>query len=76
MTRYGEVVVPEEKDEVGYKGGTPMDAGSFYCPYVPLQTSGVLTEEEVLKREIAIIEKERAISKRAREKKLAEGHHG
>jgi len=22
---------------VGYKGGSPMDAGLFYCPYVPLQ---------------------------------------
>ena len=22
---------------VGYKGGSPMDAGIFYCPYVPLQ---------------------------------------
>jgi len=22
---------------VGYKGNTPMDAGLFYCPYVPLQ---------------------------------------
>ena len=23
---------------VGYKGGTEMDAGLFYCPYVPVQT--------------------------------------
>ena len=22
---------------VGYKGDSPMDAGVFYCPYVPLQ---------------------------------------
>ena len=22
---------------VGYKGASPMDAGIFYCPYVPLQ---------------------------------------
>jgi len=22
---------------VGYKGSSPMDAGIFYCPYVPLQ---------------------------------------
>ena len=22
---------------VGYKGGSPMDAGIFYCPYIPLQ---------------------------------------
>ena len=22
---------------VGYKGGSPYDAGVFYCPYVPLQ---------------------------------------
>ena len=22
---------------VGYKGGSPFDAGIFYCPYVPLQ---------------------------------------
>jgi hypothetical protein len=22
---------------VGYKGDSPMDAGIFYCPYVPLQ---------------------------------------
>ena len=22
---------------VGYKGGSPYDAGMFYCPYVPLE---------------------------------------
>ncbi len=64
------MMVPDDP-KVGYKGQTHVDAGAFYCPYVPLQFSGVLTEEERLKREIRIIEEERAISKRAREKKLA-----
>ncbi len=27
---------------VGYKGATPMDAGLYYCPYVPLQFSRVV----------------------------------
>jgi hypothetical protein len=33
-----------DKILVGYKGGNgEMDAGYFYCPYVPLQSSGVHT---------------------------------
>jgi hypothetical protein len=27
---------------IGYKGSTPMDAGVYYCPYVPLQFSRVV----------------------------------
>lgn len=27
---------------VGYKGSTELDAGYFYCPYLPLMRSGVL----------------------------------
>ena len=30
---------------VGYKGSSPMDAGIFYCPYVPLQMVRAVSEE-------------------------------
>ena len=30
---------------VGYKGDSPMDAGIFYCPYVPLQMVRAVSEE-------------------------------
>ena len=29
---------------VGYKGGSPYDAGIFYCPYVPLQKVSAVGE--------------------------------
>jgi len=29
---------------VGYKGGSEVDAATFYCPYVPLTTHGVVTD--------------------------------
>ena len=28
---------PDDEIIVGYKGSSPMDAGFFYCPYIPLQ---------------------------------------
>jgi hypothetical protein len=27
---------------VGYKGTTPYDAGYFYCPYIPLNTTRLI----------------------------------
>ncbi len=30
---------------VGYKGGSPYDAGLFYCPYVPLQMVRAVGEQ-------------------------------
>lgn len=29
---------------VGYKGDTETDAAAFYCPYIPLMSSGVITD--------------------------------
>lgn len=29
---------------VGYKGNTEVDAATFYCPYVPLTTHGIVTD--------------------------------
>jgi len=29
---------------VGYKGGTESDAAAFYCPYIPLMSSGVVLD--------------------------------
>ena len=29
---------------VGYKGSGEMDAAAFYCPYVPLMSSGVVLD--------------------------------
>ena len=29
---------------VGYKGGSESDAAAFYCPYIPLMSSGVVLD--------------------------------
>jgi hypothetical protein len=29
---------------LGYKGSTETDAAAFYCPYIPLQSTGVITD--------------------------------
>ena len=29
---------------VGYKGPNEMDAAAFYCPYIPLMSSGVVLD--------------------------------
>ncbi len=31
---------------IGYKGASEIDAATFYCPYVPLTTHGVVTDPE------------------------------
>ena len=31
---------------VGYKGSGEMDAAAFYCPYVPLMSSGVVLDPD------------------------------
>jgi len=30
-----------------YKGGTPFDAGLFYCPYIPLQNVSTIIDPNV-----------------------------
>jgi hypothetical protein len=37
---------PEDEIIVGYKGNNAMDAGYFYCPYIPLQTLDTVTDPE------------------------------
>jgi hypothetical protein len=29
---------------IGYKGANEMDAPAFYCPYIPLMSSGVVLD--------------------------------
>ena len=31
---------------VGYKGSTESDAAAFYCPYIPLMSSGVVLDPD------------------------------
>ena len=40
------------KKSVGYTGSTPIEAGAFYVPYIPLQTSqyGVCTWQDNLRK--------------------------
>ena len=33
---------------VGYKGSSEADAAAFYCPYVPLMSSGVVLDPATL----------------------------
>ena len=33
---------------VGYKGSSEADAAAFYCPYIPLKSSGVLLDPDTL----------------------------
>ena len=33
---------------VGYKGSSEADAAAFYCPYVPLMSSGVVLDPDTL----------------------------
>ena len=36
---------------VGYKGeGTEVDAAAYYCPYIPLMSSGILTDPNTLEQ--------------------------
>ena len=37
---------PEDEIIVGYKGNNAMDAGFFYCPYIPLQPLDTVTDPE------------------------------
>ena len=37
---------PEDEIIVGYKGSSPMDAGYFYCPYIPLQPLDTVVDPE------------------------------
>ena len=37
---------PEDEIIVGYKGQNAMDAGFFYCPYIPLQPLDTVTDPE------------------------------
>lgn len=37
-----EIIEVKNDDLVGYKGKQLIDAGYFYCPYIPLMSSGVV----------------------------------
>lgn len=41
---------------LGYKGGTgEMDAGYFYCPYIPLAASGVVTDANTFNSHLSLM---------------------
>jgi hypothetical protein len=37
---------PEDEIIVGYKGSNAMDAGFFYCPYIPVQPLDTVVDPE------------------------------
>ena len=43
---YVDPLYPEDELLVGYKGGSPMDAGFVYAPYIPLQMLPTITDPE------------------------------
>ena len=43
---YKDPLFPKDKILVGYKGQSFMDAGYFYCPYVPLQLTPTVLDTE------------------------------
>jgi hypothetical protein len=34
---------------VGYKGSSESDAAAFYCPYIPLMSSGVVLDPSIIR---------------------------
>mgnify|MGYP003110646931 CR=1 FL=1 len=43
---YVDPLYPEDEIMLGYKGGSPMDAGFVYAPYIPLQMLPTITDPE------------------------------
>jgi hypothetical protein len=43
---YVDPLYPEDEILMGYKGGSPMDAGFVYAPYIPLQMLPTITDPE------------------------------
>jgi hypothetical protein len=37
---------PEDEIMMGYKGGSPMDGGFVYCPYIPIESLPTITDPE------------------------------
>ena len=37
---------PEDEIMMGYKGGSPMDGGFVYCPYIPIEALPTITDPE------------------------------
>ena len=37
---------PEDEIMMGYKGGSPLDGGFVYCPYIPIETLPTITDPE------------------------------
>ena len=37
---------PEDEILMGYKGGSPMDGGFVYCPYIPIESLPTITDPE------------------------------
>ncbi len=46
----------EELCVVGYKGGNgELDAGYFYCPYIPLQATSVVTDPSTYNQQVSLM---------------------
>jgi hypothetical protein len=37
---------PEDEIMMGYKGGTPLDGGFVYCPYIPIEALPTITDPD------------------------------
>ena len=37
---------PEDEIMMGYKGGSPLDGGFVYCPYIPIESLPTITDPE------------------------------
>jgi len=40
---------------VGYKGSSETDAASFYCPYIPLMSSGVVLDPSTFEPKVSFL---------------------
>jgi hypothetical protein len=46
MDVYVDIYAEDDDIQMGYKGPTELDAGIFYCPYIPLQIRKGYGEED------------------------------
>lgn len=47
--------VPGTPVLLGYKGSTESDAGAFYCPYIPLMASDIVTDPNTFEKVVSFV---------------------
>jgi len=47
--------VPGTPVLLGYKGQTESDAGAFYCPYIPLMASDIVTDPNTFEKVVSFV---------------------